>query len=46
MPTSTSQSSPVSKPVTSVVAEHVFVTPIVRETPRGPGEPASLGSVW
>ncbi len=46
MPTSTSQSSPLPQPITSAAAPHVFVTPVVRETPRGLGEPASFSSVW
>jgi hypothetical protein len=46
MPTSTSQSSPVLQPVTAPVAEHAFITPVVRETVRGSAEPASFSSVW
>ena len=46
MPTSTSQSSPVAQPATSPVPVHDFVTPVVREIPRGPVEPASFASVW
>jgi hypothetical protein len=46
MPTSTSQSSPVPQPVMLSVAGHLFVTPVVRETLRGLGEPASFSSVW
>ncbi len=46
MPTSTSQSSPPPQPVTLAAAGHVFVTPVVRETPRDLGEPASFSSIW
>lgn len=46
MPTSTSQSSPVAQPAPAAVAVPVFVTPVVRELPRGASEPASFASVW
>ena len=46
MPTSTSQSSPVSQPGAASAAGHVFVTPVVRENPRGAAEPASVTSAW
>jgi len=46
MPTATFQSSPVAQPATSPAPVHDFVTPVVREIPHGPGEPASFASVW
>lgn len=46
MPTSASQSSPLPQPIASAAAPRVFVTPVVRETPRCLVEPASFSSVW
>jgi hypothetical protein len=43
---STFQGSHVSLRATAPVAPHIFVTPVVREIPTGPREPASLASLW